>query len=139
MKFIAALLTVFVFTITNFVTAQNSNKKITVTVVNVTSDTGKVGFALYNKTTFMKKPLQAKNAKIVAGKSTVTFENIAAGEYAIICYHDKNDNDTMDFEPNGMPKEDYGASNNVINFGPPNYEDAKFIVSDKNVSLNIKF
>jgi uncharacterized protein (DUF2141 family) len=38
-----------------------------------------------------------------------------------------------------MPKEDYGASNNVMNFGPPQYEDSKFIVSDKNVSLNIKF
>ena len=41
----------------------------------------------------------------------------------------------MDFEPNGMPLENYGASNNVMNFGPPQYRDAKFVVSDKNVSF----
>lgn len=137
MKFIVSILIVTVSFITNSITAQNNT--ITATVVNVSSDSGKVGFALYNKTTFMKKPLQAKNAKIVEGKSTVTFENLSAGEYAIICYHDKNDNNRMDFEPNGMPKEDYGASNNVMSFGPPQYEDAKFIVTDKNVSLDIKF
>ena len=137
MKFILALLVTTLLFITNSITAQN--KTITATVVNVTSDSGKVGFALYNKTTFMKTPIQAKNAKIVDGKSTVTFENLESGEYAVICYHDRNDNDKMDFEPNGMPKEDYGASNNVMSFGPPQYDDAKFIVKDKNVSLDIKF
>tara|TARA_B110000027_G_scaffold125581_1_gene143115 strand:- start:800 stop:937 length:138 start_codon:yes stop_codon:yes gene_type:complete len=45
----------------------------------------------------------------------------------------------MDFQPNGMPLEDYGASNNIMNFGPPKYEDAKFTVTDKKVSLKIKF
>ena len=45
----------------------------------------------------------------------------------------------MDFKANGMPLEDYGASNNNMTFGPPNFEDAKFIVTDKNVSLEIKF
>jgi uncharacterized protein (DUF2141 family) len=38
-----------------------------------------------------------------------------------------------------MPLESYGASNNVMNFGPPKYEDAKFVVADKNVSLEIRF
>ncbi|PWG04796.1 DUF2141 domain-containing protein [Polaribacter aquimarinus] len=137
MKLIVAILTTTLLMITHSITAQS--KTITATVINVTSDSGKVGFALYNKSTFMKTPIQSKNAKIIKGKSTVTFDNITPGEYAIICFHDKNNNDIMDFEPNGMPKEDYGASNNVMNFGPPNYEDAKFIVSDKNVSLDIKF
>ena len=112
---------------------------ITATVVNVLSNEGKVGFALYTKETFMKQPIQAKEAKNVDGRSIVVFENVSAGEYAILCYHDKNNNDRMDFEPNGMPKESYGASNNVMNFGPPAFEDAKFTVSDKKVSLEIKF
>jgi len=38
-----------------------------------------------------------------------------------------------------MPKEPYGASNNVMNYGPPQFADAKFIVSDKNIDLNIMF
>jgi uncharacterized protein (DUF2141 family) len=45
----------------------------------------------------------------------------------------------MDFQPNGMPLEAFGASNNKMAFAPPTFEDAKFIVSDKDVSLNIKF
>lgn len=137
MKLIVSLFVATALFISSTITGQN--KKITATVVNVTSDKGKVGFALYNKTTFMKNPLQSKNAKIVDGKSTVIFENLKPGDYAIICYHDRNDNDKMDFRENGMPLEDYGATNNVMNFGPPNYEDAKFTVSDKDVSLEIKF
>ncbi|APZ47079.1 hypothetical protein BW723_12645 [Polaribacter reichenbachii] len=137
MKLIVSLLVATALFISSTITAQN--KKITATVVNVTSDSGKVSFALYNKVTFMKAPIQAKNAKIVDGKSTVTFDNLEEGEYAIICFHDKNENNTMDFQPNGMPKEDYGASNNVMNFGPPSYENAKFVVTDKDVSLDIKF
>lgn len=114
-------------------------QKITATVVNVASDSGKVSFALYNKETFMKTPLQAKNAKIVDGKSTVTFENIEAGDYSVLCFHDKNDNDKMDFQENGMPMEDYGASNNVTSFGPPKFSDSKFTVANEHVNLEIKF
>lgn len=137
MKLIVSLLVATALFISSTITAQN--KKITATVINVTSDTGKVGFALYNKTTFMKNPLQSKNAKIIDGKSTVTFENLEPGVYAVVCYHDRNDNDKMDFRENGMPLEDYGASNNVMNFGPPSFENAKFVVADKDVSLDIKF
>jgi uncharacterized protein (DUF2141 family) len=137
MKLIVAILATTMLFITNSITAQNN--KITATVINATSDTGKVGFALYNKTNFRMKPIQGAASKIVNGKSVVVFKNVVAGEYAIICYHDKNNNDKMDFEANGMPLEDYGASNNVMNFGPPQFEDAKFTIIDKNVSLEIKF
>ncbi|MAD98350.1 MAG: hypothetical protein CMB99_13585 [Flavobacteriaceae bacterium] len=138
MKFLVTIFTTVLFFVLTTVKAQEKTT-ITATVVNVLSDEGKVGFALYNKETFMKQPIQAKDAKIVDGKSTVVFENVPAGEYAILCYHDKNGNNRMDFEPNGMPLESFGASNNVMSFGPPNYDDAKFTVSDKKVSLEIKF
>ena len=118
--------------------STNANTHATV-VADATSDAGKVEFALYNKTNFRMKPLQGAESKIVNGKSVVVFEDIEAGEYAIICYHDKNNNGKMDFEANGMPIEDYGASNNVMNFGPPKFEDAQFTIIDKNVSLEIKF
>lgn len=137
MKLIVTLLVATALFISTSITAQN--KTITATVINVTSDSGKVGFALYSKTTFMKIPLQSKNAKIIDGKSTVTFENLEVGEYAVICYHDSNDNDKMDFQANGMPLENFGASNNDMSFGPPSFDKAKFMVTDKNVSLDIKF
>ncbi|REH50543.1 uncharacterized protein DUF2141 [Tenacibaculum gallaicum] len=80
-----------------------------------------------------------KESVIIKGKSTVVFEKIPDGEYAIICFHNKNSNNRMDFEPNGMPLEDYGASNNnLLRFDPPQYKAAKFLVKDKNVSFDIK-
>lgn len=137
MKIIAVVLTAALMITASFISSPQ--QKITATVVNATSDDGKVSFALYNKETFMKAPLQAKTSKIVDGKSTVVFEGIESGEYAIICFHDKNNNDKMDFQENGMPMEDYGASNNVMTFGPPTYSNAKFVVEGENVNLEIKF
>lgn len=138
MKLVISIVVMLVSFITNSVIAQEK-ASVTAEVINVSSDTGKVGFALYDKATFMLKPIQARNVKIVDGKSTVTFENVSYGEYAVICYHDKNDNDKMDFSPNRMPIEDYGASNNEMTYGPPTFEGAKFAVSEKNVYLKIKF
>ena len=137
MKTLVSILVVVIISITNIITAQN--KTITATVLNISSDKGIVKFALYNKTNFRLKPLQSEIGNIENGKTTITFKEVAVGEYAIVCYHDKNSNDKMDFQPNGMPLEAYGASNNVMNFGPPKFDDAKFTVVDKNVSLEIKF
>lgn len=137
MKTLVSILVVVIISITNIITAQN--KTITATVLNISSDKGIVKFALYNKTNFRLKPLQSEIGNIENGETTITFKEVAGGEYAIVCYHDKNSNDKMDFQPNGMPLEAYGASNNVMNFGPPRFDDAKFTVVDKNVSLEIKF
>jgi uncharacterized protein (DUF2141 family) len=98
-----------------------------------------VSYALYDKNSFMKKPIQTQSDSPKGNKSTVTFTNITPGNYAVVCFHDANSNDQMDFQSNGMPIEDYGASNNSMSFGPPNFEDSKFEVSDKNVTLEIRF
>lgn len=137
MKTLVTILVTAVLFVSSNLSAQK--RTIKATVVNVSSNTGKVGFALYNKESFMKKPLQAKVSKIENGKSVVVFEGLSAGEYAITCYHDKNGNGFMDFSERGMPLEDYGASNNVMSFGPPKYDDVKFTVTDKDVSLEIRF
>lgn len=138
MKLIVSLLAATVLFISNSIMAQES-VTITATVVNVTSSVGKVGFALYDKENFMGTPVLGDKVEVINGKSVVVFKNVKPGVYAITCYHDKNSNDKMDFAENGMPLEDYGASNNNMSFGPPSFDDAKFTVSDKDVSLEIKF
>ncbi|MUU77566.1 DUF2141 domain-containing protein [Winogradskyella endarachnes] len=113
---------------------------ITVTIDNVTSDKGLVMMSLHNKDTFMKaKAIMNAKSEIKDGKVAITFENVEAGEYAIIAFHDANENNNMDFSENGMPLESYGMSNNSMSFGPPNYDDAKFKVEDTNLELNIRF
>jgi len=142
MKLFATII-VFVLTLQ---TATNTTEEvktvkrtITITVPNLTSNKGKVSYALYNKENFRVKPLQSKTTLVKGKMSTVTFTDVDPGEYAIVCYHDANGNGKMDFQPSGMPMEDYGISNNPMSFGPPDYETAKFIISDKDVTLEIRF
>ena len=78
------------------------------------------------------------NSKIENKKSVVIFKNLPRGEYAVSFVHDENDNKKMDTNFLGIPKEDYGCSNNATGFmGPPKYEDAKFML-EENKSINIK-
>ena len=130
----------FALVLTSLLGFSQDTATITVTIDNVTSDKGLVMMSLHNKDTFMKaKAIMNGKSEIKDGKITITFENIEAGEYAIIAFHDENENSKMDFRENGMPLESYGMSNNSMSFGPPNYDDAKFTVGDDNVELNIRF
>ncbi len=135
------LLLTFALALTTLISfSQDSKTSITVTIDNVTSDKGTVKLSLHTADTFMKgKGLMSAQSKIKDGKITVTFENVKPGDYAIIAFHDENENSKMDFRENGMPLESYGMSNNSMAFGPPNYNDAKFTVADKNLDLNIRF
>lgn len=136
---IFALVVAFQTLITTAKTTSTEKRTITVTVPNVTSDKGTVNYALYTKEGFMVKPIQTQASKVEGKKSTVVFTDVAPGNYAVVCFHDSNSNNKMDFQDNGMPLEDYGVSNNSMSFGPPQYDEAKFEVSDKNVTLEIRF
>jgi uncharacterized protein (DUF2141 family) len=130
--------------VTLFSQSQNNlqkpeGKTITVTVVNALSDNGDVKFALYTRENFGKLPMLSEAATIEKGKSTVTFENVPTGFYSVVCYHDENKNERMDFYENGMPKESFGSSNNTWSFGPPQFENSKFEVTKNNLTLEIKF
>ena len=131
--------------ISSMIFAQATPKKleegisVTVSVVNALNDAGKVKFALYDEENFMKQPIYSKSASVENRKSTVVFENVPQGIYAIICFHDENENNRMDFDENRMPIESYGLSNNKMNFGPPEFESAKFEVTEEDLTLEIKF
>ncbi|MDG5492957.1 DUF2141 domain-containing protein [Psychroserpens sp. SPM9] len=134
------LLTIVLTLVTALGFSQDTKgQTVTITIENAKNDDGKLLVALHTKDTFMKGP-GVKNAesKIKDGKAVITFEDVTAGEYAVMVLHDANENNKMDFEESGMPKESYGTSNNTRSFGPPNYDDAKFKV-DKDIALSIRF
>ncbi len=131
--------------ISSMIFAQTATNKsevgisVTVSAVNALSDNGTVNFAFYNEENFMKQPIYSKSASVEKGKSTVVFENVPQGNYAIICFHDENENNRMDFDENRMPIESYGSSNNPLNFGPPEFVSSKFEVKSNALILEIKF
>lgn len=71
--------------------------------------------------------------------TTYTFTEIPAGTYAIAVWHDEDEDQTLDKNILGIPRENYGFSNNVFGtFGPPDFEDAAFKVeSDEKTELVI--
>lgn len=130
----------FVFMALMGFSQENEGVTITVTIDNVTSDEGKVMASVHTPETFMKGPgIQNLESEIEGGKVTLVFENVSAGTYAIMAMHDANDNKTMDFEANGMPKESYGMSGNDMTMGPPSFDMAKFEVANENLEFNIRF
>jgi len=135
------LILTFALVLTSLISfSQDIGTTITVTIDNVKNDTGKVSFALHTKDTFMKgNGIMNTETEIKDGKVTITFENVEPGEYAIMALHDENENKRMDFRENGMPLESYGTSNNIMAFGPPLFDDAKFKIEKENLELNIRF
>ncbi len=134
--FIALFLTV------NFSNAQaeENGKTITVSIDNITNNKGNVVLALHTSETFMRGPgIKNTKSEIVDGKITVTFENVTPGTYAIMALHDENENNAMDFEDNGIPKESYGMSNNPMSYGPPQFATAKFEINSEDIEMNIRF
>ncbi len=120
--------------------AQSETVTVKVTIENVLNDNGSVLASLHNTDTFMKGA-GVIDLKEIAKKGAITlsFENVEPGTYAIIVLHDENNNQRMDFEANGMPKENYGMSNNVMVMGPPTFADAKFEVANEDMELTIRF
>lgn len=139
MKILAKLI-VFILSITLSNAQEINGQTITVTIDNVSNNNGKVLFSLHTSNTFMKGPgIQNAESKIENGKVIVTFKDVTPGIYAIMALHDENDNNRMDYEENGMPKENYGTSNNVMSFGPPQFVDSKFEVSNEDLEIKIRF
>ena len=76
--------------------------------------------------------------KVSKSEEVITFSDLPDGEYAIKLFHDENDNKKLDFNMLGIPKESYGFSNNVGQFGQPDYKEAKFTVKENTmIDINL--
>ena len=134
------LITFLALSLGLMVNAQDTGITITVTVENIKSNEGKVLIGLHNSETFMRADgLDNVESTIENNKATLVFKNVKPGEYALLAMHDENENYMMDFEASGMPKESFGLSNNPVSFGPPQFNEAKFAVNDKDLNFTIRF
>ena len=76
--------------------------------------------------------------EVGTGTATYSFE-LPNGTYAIGIFVDANYNNEMDRNFFGVPKEQYGFSNDAKgSFGPPSFKDASFTVSgDMKLTINL--
>lgn len=77
-----------------------------------------------------KEDRAARRHSAPAGSAgSLTFEGLATGSYALSVIHDENDNGRLDTFAR-IPREGFGFSRNpAIRFGPPRFEEARFVVA----------
>lgn len=139
MKKLAFIIGALLISITG-IAQDKKGVTIKVTIENVLSDGGTILGGLHTADTFMKgMGVVNAMAPATAGEVTLTFENVTPGTFAIMVMHDANDNEQMDMEANGMPKESYGTSGEMNMFGPPSFETSKFEVTDEDQEIRIRF
>ena len=121
---------------------------VTVEVRNI-EKTGEMHLAIYNDADVFENDNGEKGGaakgiidgvieEVGTGTATYTFE-LPNGTYAIGIFIDANYNNEMDRNFFGVPKEQYGFSNDAKgSFGPPSFKDASFTVSgDMKLDINL--
>jgi uncharacterized protein (DUF2141 family) len=119
----------------SLVMAQSSPQgklySLTVQVDGVNSRGGNVGVLIFNSTKGWPEDVQGAYKDVVvpahAGVVTVKIENLPAGTYAVAVGHDVNVNHKVDKNFLGIPKEQWGMSNNPRALvKPPSFSTAQF-------------
>lgn len=76
--------------------------------------------------------------RAIAGAQTVVFADLKPGPYAIIAFHDVNDNGKLDENWLGVPTEGYGFSNNAEGFmSAPSFKNASVLLGNSDLSIVI--
>ena len=102
----------------------SSNPTLTVTITGLKNNDGKVMIQLMDE---HKKTVKQAMLNIKNKKAEWIVNDISGGRYAIRLFHDENNNQKMDTNFMGIPKEGYAFSNNAKGtFGPPAHEKTLF-------------
>ncbi len=129
----AGILLLFCFGFCSLLQAQ----RLTVNLKNISSSKGKMLLALFNKEEgFPGTPQKAfRILDVPASKPsiTLTINQIPPGTYALAVFHDVNSDGELNTNFLGIPKEDYGFSNNARSkFRAPYFNEAAFSFSGQN-------
>ncbi len=130
--------------VSSFISQKQETCSLTVQVSELRNSKGTVQFALYNREDAFpdehyKKYFKKLTGEIVNGASSVTFENLPEGKYAVNILHDEN-NDGKIKKGIIFPKEGIGFSNfqSIGISNKPTFSKASFsVLSDKKIKVSI--
>jgi len=112
--------------------------KVIVDITNFKNSKGRCQACLFNNAANFNdkggKPFQCVKTSINGNAVQVVFENIPPGTYALFVLHDANNNNKMDKNWLGIPKEGYGASKNKLPFAAaPGFKENQFMIAENTV------
>ncbi len=97
-----------------------------VVITNLQNNEGRV---ILNLMDINNKDIKVFYGKIVDKRCILTINNLKPGSYSFKYFHDKNNNNKIDTNFIGIPKEGFGFANNAMNkFGPPDFKKTIFEV-----------
>lgn len=109
--------------------------RLEVTVNNIQKVEGTLMVAVFSNPEFWlssDKPPAASAIKAVEaqGSLTVSVDALPYGTYSVSIFQDINENEELDTNFIGFPKEPFGFSAPMGTFGPPSFEDASLSVGE---------
>ncbi|MFZ0391074.1 MAG: DUF2141 domain-containing protein [Calditrichia bacterium] len=114
---------------------------LTVIVTGAENDNGYILLALSNSPENYRnhtEPFRTAITEVSNKGARFNFPGLPFGEYAVKVFHDENANKDLDTNFLGIPKENYGFSNNVRGkFGPPDWKKAFFQFHADSLVINI--
>lgn len=118
------ILTLLFFLTTTLPTFAQETYTLTVQLLNVRNNKGNILAQLENQD---GQIINIQSAKATKGMVTLQFDQLNAGTYAITILHDENDNQKIDTNMLGIPKEGWACSNNARAFmAAPKLKDKLF-------------
>lgn len=128
------------FALLSAATQTSNAADIEVSVNGIKTYRGNLLIALYNNAeSFGKTPYRNIAVPADAENVSVTFDNLEAGDFAIMLFHDIDSNKTLNTNLIGMPREPWGASlQGKSIFRAPGWEDTMFSHSDEGTQLAIE-
>ncbi|HRG45776.1 MAG TPA: DUF2141 domain-containing protein [Leptospiraceae bacterium] len=117
-----------------------NNTKLTIRVQGIKNKKGTINIALFKSDTdFNQEKFTYVSRTPADSNGIIIFDKIDYGNYSVAVYHDENENQKLDRNFIGMPKEGYGFSNNVKGkFGPPAFKDTSVIMNQTETNLSIQ-
>ena len=114
-----------------------------VIVKGVTKPKGVVRVAVYQQSNFLKGSVSEDMRWLFKADTKplqYIFLKIPAGQYAVVAFHDENNNGKLDRSPIGIPLEQVGFSNDAVGVaGPPTFQQAGFQLGPRPRSITINF
>ena len=114
---------------------------LNVTVSDIQPGPGNIRVALYaDADSFRHEDRAARvlSAPATAGSVLVVFTDVPAGRYAVLAYHDANDNKKLDLRFGMFPEEGWGLSNDPTVIGPPRFGASAFDVAEPSTDLAVR-
>ena len=111
-----------------------------VTVENIRNDSQPVRVLLFNTPDSFpdeEQSFKVQATRAIQGTAVVEFTDLDPGAYAIMAYHDENEDNRLNRVLGMWPSEGYGLSLNPFVMGPPTFQETSFKLPARGFSLTI--